>query len=212
MLWWASDPRRFWGLTLKPISYRLKGFKTWYYLLSFFVLLYSWNFITIIDFWLLCIIWHLYLSVFDYRFVEVPTRWHMLPNDRDFLNFFYFRIFVRPSQCWMCVLAYWLVPFLSQPQYWKYDLRNCGGVEDWCSTRFIDLCLYYLWPKDMWAVLGVFMHLSQTGDFLCMWAQLTGCRHWYAYRAISECFVQPTWTGCKCRIWRVTQRHVLRWT
>jgi amino acid transporter len=22
---------------------------------------------------------------------------------------------------------------------WKYDLRYCGGVEDWCSTRFIDL-------------------------------------------------------------------------
>ena len=38
MLWWASDPRRFWGLTLKPISYRLKGFKTCYYFCPFLYL------------------------------------------------------------------------------------------------------------------------------------------------------------------------------
>ena len=106
-------------------------------------------------------------------------------------------------------LAYILVATtLLQPQYWKYDLRNCGGVEDWCSTRFIDLCLYYLDPRiGVQSLLGVFMHLSQTGDFLCIWAQLTDCRHWYAYRATRECFVQPTWTGCKCRIWRVINKE-----
>jgi hypothetical protein len=48
-------------------------------------------------------------------------------------------------------LTYILVPPLTA--IWKYDLRYCGGVEDWCSTRFIDLCLLLLLTKDKWTIL-----------------------------------------------------------